>query len=186
MSAWLNHTDSKAGNSLDMVVSENGVRYVKHYLIDFGATLGSASFEAKSARQGHEYLIDLKPSLVHAFSLGFYVPKWARVDYSKLPSVGKFEAEAFEPDRWKGNYPNPAFDNRLPDDNFWAAKQIMAFRDDEIRAIVETGQYSDPKAVDWIVRTLIGRRDKIAKAYRETSLPLDGFKVAGTEWKCRH
>src|SRR5687768_15182588 len=170
MSAWLNHTDSKAGNSLDVIVTENGVRYIKHYLIDFGATLGSASFESKSARQGHEHLIDLKPSLVQTFSLGLYVPKWARVDYSKLPSVGKFEAEAFVPDRWKGNYPNPAFDNRLPEDSFWGAKQVVAFRDDEIQAIVETGQYRDPRAVDWIVRTLIARRDKIAKAFSEPGL----------------
>ena len=38
--AWLNHTDSKSLNSLDTVVEENGRRYIRHYLIDFGASPG--------------------------------------------------------------------------------------------------------------------------------------------------
>jgi len=179
IAAWLNHTDCKGGNTLDMVVEEGGVRYVKHHLIDFGATLGSASFETKSARQGHEYLLDAKPSAIQFFTFGFYVPKWARVEYSDLPSVGKIEAEAFEPDQWKGNFPNPAFLNRLPDDIFWATTRVMAFRDEDIRTIVTTGQYSDPKAVEWLVRTLIARRDKIVETFLEAVLPLDNFRVSG-------
>src|SRR5262249_23874753 len=39
--AWLNHDDSRAINTLDMLVKEGGRHYVKHYLIDFGSTLGS-------------------------------------------------------------------------------------------------------------------------------------------------
>jgi len=164
-SAWLNHTDSKSGNTLDVVVEGTGVRHVRHYLIDFGATLGSATHEAKSPRQGHENLIDMKPALVQFFTLGLHVPKWARTELSDSPAVGAFEAEAFDPAHWKPNYPNPAFENRLPDDLKWAARKIATFTDDQIRAIVSTGQYSDPAAADWIVRTLIGRRDKIVRAY---------------------
>lgn len=163
--AWLNHTDSKAGNTLDMVVEENGVRHVRHYLIDFGATLGSATHEAKSPRQGYENLIDVKPTLVQFITLGLHVPKWARTELSEAPAVGAFEAEAFEPDKWKPSYPNPAFENRLPDDLKWAAAKIAAFTDDDIRAMVATGQFSDPAASDWIAKTIIGRRDKILRMY---------------------
>ena len=91
--------------------------------------------------------------------------------------MGHFESDIFEPERWKPNYPNPAFDNRLPDDSFWAAKQVMAFSDQEIRAIVEMGQYSDPKSVDWLVKCLIARRDKIGRTYFAAVLPLDRFQV---------
>src|SRR5262249_37251771 len=42
--AWLGHDDSKALNTLDVLVTEDGVPFIKHYLIDFGASLGSASF----------------------------------------------------------------------------------------------------------------------------------------------
>jgi hypothetical protein len=74
-------------------------------------------------------------------------------------------------------YPNPAFSNRLPDDAFWAAKQVMSFTDDQIRAIVDTGQYSDPRATRWISDCLIKRRDKIGRAFFEKVLPLDRFAV---------
>jgi len=171
MSAWLNNTDTKSGNTLDAVVTEDGIRYVKHYLIDFGASLGSASYESKSPRQGHEYKMDLKPALLQLFTAGVYVPKWARAKYSRLRSVGAFEAKSFQPDKWKPSYPNPAFENRLPEDTAWAARKIAAFRDDDIRAIVGTGRYSDPEASEWIVKTLIVRRDKIVRAYLAGSKP---------------
>jgi len=165
VSAWLNSTDTKAGNSLDAVVTENGIRYVKHYLIDFGATLGSASYEPKAPRQGYEYKMDLKPALLQLFTAGVYTPKWARATYSRSPSVGAFEAEAFEADKWKPSYPNPAFENRLPEDTAWAARKVAAFTDEEIRAIVGAGRYSDPAAAEWIIKALIARRDKIAQTY---------------------
>ena len=40
--AWLNHDDSRAPNTLDMLVAENGRSYLKHYMFDFGSVLGSA------------------------------------------------------------------------------------------------------------------------------------------------
>jgi hypothetical protein len=50
--AWLNHTDSKGANSYDSLVEENGVRFVRHYLMDFGAAFGSDSDMPKNARFG--------------------------------------------------------------------------------------------------------------------------------------
>lgn len=55
----------------------------------------------------------------------------------------------------------------------------MAFSDAAIRAIVQTGQYSDPNAVEWITKCLIERRDKIGKAFFDDVLPLDRFAVEG-------
>jgi len=42
---------------------------------------------------------------------------------------------------------------------------VMAFSDDLIRAIVKTGQYSDPKAEQLLADVLIQRRDAIGRAY---------------------
>jgi hypothetical protein len=53
----------------------------------------------------------------------------------------------------------------------------MSFTDDEIRAIVRTGQYSNPEAARWIVESLIARRDKIGRAFIPKVLPLDRFAV---------
>jgi hypothetical protein len=178
-SAWLGHDDSRAVNTLDMLVTEGGVSHIRHYLIDFGATLGSASYGPNSPRSGNEYLFAWRPAAAHLFSLGLYMPKWERVRYPELPSVGRFESAAFDPERWVPEYPNPAFDNMNPDDAFWAAKQVMAFTDEQIRAIVSTGKYSDPAAAEWVSKCLIERRNKIGKAYFDKVLPLDNFSVAG-------
>jgi hypothetical protein len=176
-SAWLGHNDVKSLNSLDSIVEVNGIPAIRHYLLDFGASLGSDSFIAKSPRAGNEYLFAGKPAAAQFFSLGLYLPRWAKARYPDLPAVGNFESDLFDAERWKPNYPIPAFENRLPDDEFWAAKQVMAFTDDDIRAIVRTGQYSDREAEDWIVERLIARRDKIGRAFLTKVLPLDRIAV---------
>ena len=175
--AWLGHDDSKSLNTLDTLVEENGVKFVKHYLIDFGATLGSASYGPNSPRSGSDYLFEWGPASKQFLSLGFAVPKWARAKYPDLPAAGAFEYELFDPATWVPEYPNPAFSNMDDEDAFWAARQVMAFTDDEIRAVVRTGQYSDKRAEDWIVRCLIERRNKIGRAFLNRILPLDRFAV---------
>lgn len=176
--AWLNHTDAKSLNSLDTLVEEDGVRFVRHYLIDFGAILGSDSDMPKNARFGNEYIIPKAgQALTRIVALGLDVRPWESANYGNLKVVGRFESRVFDPERWKSNYPNPAFLRRLPDDEYWAAKQVMAFTNEDIRAIVETGDYSDPGAAEYITRTLIERRDKIGKVYFSKVLPLDRFAV---------
>jgi hypothetical protein len=175
--AWLGHDDSKSLNSLDVLAQEDGIPYVKHHLIDFGASLGSASFMANSPRDGNVYLFSWRDSAAQLFSLGFYAPKWQRTEYPKIPAVGRFEYANFDPDRWVPDYPNPAFANENPGDRLWAARKIAAFTDQDIRAIVATGEYSDPEARAWVERCLIERRNKILKAYLHGTAALDHFAV---------
>jgi hypothetical protein len=61
--------------------------------------------------------------------------------------------------------PNPAFRRARADDTFWAARRVMAFTDDMIRAAVRTGRYSDPAAEKYIADTLIARRDAVGRAW---------------------
>ena len=56
--AWTNHVDSKSINSLDTLVTQNGRTAVRHHLIDFGSTLGSASVKPRDYDEGHQYIID--------------------------------------------------------------------------------------------------------------------------------
>jgi hypothetical protein len=177
--AWLNHTDTKSINSLDSIVEENGVPFIRHYLIDFGAILGSDSFEAKSPRAGNVYLFDFKPAAWQFLSLGFYAPSWMAARYPHIPEIGHLEYATFDPERWRNNYPNPAFDLRTPGDTFWAARKVMAFSDADIRTLVEAGRYSDPRAAEWTTKCLIERRNKIGRAFFDDVLPLDSFQVRG-------
>ena len=50
--AWLNHDDSRSINTFDSLVQEGGRSIVRHYLLDFGSTLGSGSVTAQSTRAG--------------------------------------------------------------------------------------------------------------------------------------
>ncbi|MEX2260460.1 MAG: hypothetical protein WD696_00835 [Bryobacteraceae bacterium] len=175
--SWIGHNDIKSLNTLDTLVEEDGTAFIRHYLIDFGASLGSDSFTAKSPRAGHEYLFNAESAARQVATLGLSLPDWARANYPDLPSVGRFEADIFKPGKWKPNYPNGAFRNCLPADAFWAAKQVMAFTDEDIRALVSTGEYSDPRAAEWLARTLVRRRDKIGQTYFARVLPLDAFAL---------
>jgi hypothetical protein len=182
LSAWLNHTDSKSGNSLDTIIQKNGYRFIRHHLIDFASSLGSDGIFPKDPQLGHEFMIPrLEEVLPRIVNLGLIPAEWEQAKFPKLSEVGNFESETFKPDQWKSNYPNPAFLSRLPDDEFWGAKLVMAFRDDDIRAIVETGQYSDPRAVDYVTRMLARRRDEIGRTYFSKLLPLDYFRVQNGE-----
>ena len=51
------------------------------------------------------------------------------------------------------------------DDAFWAARRVVAFTDELIRAAVRTGQFSDPAAEKHLGDVLIKRRDTIASIY---------------------
>jgi hypothetical protein len=163
--AWTNHVDSKAINSLDAIVTQNGRSVVRHYMIDFGSTMGSASIKPRDYDEGHQYIFDARQTLKGMIGFGFYIPLYHFIDYPDLPSVGHFSAENFDPPRWKPRVPNPAFRRARADDTFWAARRVMAFTDDMIRAAVKTGQYSNPAAEKHIADTLIARRDAIGRAW---------------------
>ncbi len=53
----------------------------------------------------------------------------------------------------------------------------MAFKPDEIRAIVKQGKYSNPEVEKYIADTLIKRREKIGRYWFSEIEPLDRFEV---------
>lgn len=163
--AWTNHADSKAINSLDTLATHNGRTVVRHHLIDFGSTLGSASLKPRDYDEGHQYIWDAGPTWKGIFGFGFYIPSFHFIDYPDLPSTGYFSSAGFDPPKWKPRVPNPAFRRARPDDTFWAARRVIAFTDEMIRAVVRTGQYSDPAAEQHVADTLIARRDAIGRAW---------------------
>jgi hypothetical protein len=178
--AWLDHDDSRAINNLDAIVTENGVSYIRHFQLDFGSTLGSGTERANSPRSG-AYYFGWQSSARQFFSLGLAPSYWMFASYPRFPSIGKIEWKVFDPERWVPEYPNPAFLNRLPDDEFWGAKLVTAFSDEDIRAIVSMGQLSDKRAEDWLVECLIKRRDKVGRVYFSKVLPLDKFAIGNGE-----
>ena len=175
--AWLNHDDSRAINTRDFLQDVGARKIVRHYLIDFGSTLGSGSTRAQGTRAGNEYIWEARPTLISMITLGFYVRPWLKVHYPDLPAVGRFEANFFRPERWKPEYPNPAFGNARPDDLFWGARGVMAFSDETILEVSRTAAFTDPEATAYMAQTLITRRDKIGQLWLNVVLPVDDFDL---------
>jgi hypothetical protein len=171
--AWLNHDDSRGINSLDMLEKTDGRGWIKHYMFDFGSILGSGTVYAQRHRPGNEYMFEQKPGWLTLATLGLYVRPWITIDYPDVPtSVGRIEAERFDPLTWKPEYPNAAFDNMRPDDAFWAARIVSKFSDEAIRAVVQKAAYSDPAATDFLTKTIIARRDKVVAAWINQVCPV--------------
>jgi hypothetical protein len=170
--AWLNHDDSRSINTFDSLVSEGGRAIVRHHLLDFGSTLGSGSVQAQSTRAGNEFLWEQRPTFITMLTLGFYVRPWLKVDYPHLPSVGRLEADYFQPDDWKPEYPNPAFANARAEDRFWAARIVAAIPRQAIGAIVESARYTDPRAAEYLTDIIAARRTKVLNAWLNGTNPI--------------
>jgi len=165
--AWLNHVDAKAINSLDTLVTENGRSFVRHHLLDFGSSLGSAGIGPADYWEGAEYVLEPKQMLTQIVSFGFAIPKWHSEPFYEAPSIGRLPADnaAFNPDLWKPRVPNQAFLHARADDKFWAAQRLMALTTEHLRAAVRAGDFRDPAAEAFLVRALAERRDAIGRAY---------------------
>lgn len=183
VSAWLNHDDSRSVNSIDSYVRAGQKGYLVHYLQDFSSILGSGSdwqrrIAPQNPRSGNEYLLEAAPILRTAFSLGLWERPWHGVKYTLHPQLGRIEAEFFDPDAWKPEYPNPAFERMLPEDAFWAARIVSRFSDEAIRAIVKQGDLRAPEAEAQLVKVIQKRRDKIVARYFRGLNPLADFAAA--------
>src|SRR5262249_18292877 len=144
--AWTNLTDLKAGNTLDTLLTVNGKSVVRHYLQDVGSTFGMGANGPHDWDEGFEYFYESYKGLRRAATLGFALSPWQPAKYRDYPSIGRFEADAFDPLTWKPHAPTRAYMEMLDDDAFWAARRTGAFDDALIRAVVHTGQFSDAAA----------------------------------------
>lgn len=178
IAGWLHDNDIREQNTLDVYVTEDGRSFLRHYLIDFGSALGSDSVKPNIERVGFEYIYDHGEVAKALVSLGLYERPWARRRIVVHPAVGYLDAERFDPFRWKPNYPIVAFENLSVADGYWAAKIVMSFTPEQVRAAVEAGEYSDPAAADYLVRVLLERRNKIGRYWFARAGGLDRFELA--------
>lgn len=177
LASWVNENDFREGNTLDMYVEEDGRRFLRHYLIDFGSSLGSDTIHPNIDRIGNEHQLDLGETAKSLFSFGLYRRPWHSTQKVAYRSVGFLESDIFDPGRWKANYPVLPFENMTLGDAFWGTRLVLSFTDEQIRAAVETGEFTDPGATDFLTRVLIQRRDKIARYWLSRVSPLGRFEV---------
>jgi hypothetical protein len=177
--AWLEHDDIRVGNTLDMYVSEGGRSFLKHYLIDFGSTLGSDTVKPNITGVGYENRVDYHEGAKTFFTLGLYQSPWLDPGYETLfsPAIGIYSARHFHPRAWKPQFPIAAFDNLTERDAAWAAEIIDAFSDEQIRAVVSIGEYTRPADAAYLARQIIERRNRIVRAYLASGHGLRKFRI---------
>jgi hypothetical protein len=172
LGAWTNMTDFKAANTMDTLIAENGRTIVKHYLQDVGSTFGVAN-DIYQHDLGWEHFIEMDQAMKRIGTFGFALSPWATLNYTATgPSIGNFEGDRFDPRTWKTHTPNPATLEMRDDDAFWAARRIAGFNEEMIRAIVHTGEFSDPAAERALGDVMMKRRDKILRAYLPAINPI--------------
>ena len=179
--AWLDHGDIKEDNSLDMWVADPADpsrHHVKHYLVDFGLSLGTMATLARDRRRSLEYKVDFASMVPPLVSLGLWRRPWENRSAPDLRGVGLFEADTYAPGAWHPM--TPAYVPFLTADrfdHFWGAKLLIRFTRAQIRAVVETAQLSDPRAVDYLTDTLVARQRATAHHWFARVSPLDRFEV---------
>ena len=165
--AWVNHVDSKSINTLDTVITVDGRSVVRHNLLDFGSTVGSAGVYPREAFEGWEYLVEGGKTLKGIPTFGFYIKNWRTVPLYRARSVGSFPIDhsTWDPEVWKARYANSAFRSARLDDKFWAARRLQGFTDEMLKAVTRVGRFEDPTSEAALAKFLIDRRDGILRRY---------------------
>lgn len=179
LSSWLDDTNRSDANTM-AVFTDQG--YIKHYVQNFGNTLGANGYGIRSPIYGQAYLIDPRYMALNAMSLGMNVNIWETIDVDpSFTSVGYFRSDFFEPGRWVPGHPLAAFENMTLRDAYWGAKLVMSFSDDDIRSIVRTGKLTNTEAEAYLSEVLIERRDKVGKYWLRRINPLDKFEATAAK-----
>jgi hypothetical protein len=176
IASWLNHWDMKEEQSLDVYVEENGRRFLRHYLLDFGSSLGGGQNPLESFR-GHQHVFDAGDIVHELITLGIHESYDEKKEVAISPQVGLFSSRDFDPENWKTTYPVMAFQNMTDEDAFWGVRVMLSFTEGELRKIVETAQYSDPKNTEYVLQTLLERRRMVAGHWLRQVNPIARFSI---------
>ena len=169
VAAWLNHFDSREQNTMDVFMPQSpgqkgGPGYVRHYIIDMGDSFGSRwTVDSISRRLGSSYVFDGSHVAEDFVTLGTIERPWERARLTTRV-FNYFSARDFDPEAWRGEYPNPAFMRMTEQDGAWMARILASFTDELVAAAVEVGKY-DQGSQRYLTETLIARRDTVLRRY---------------------
>lgn len=181
--SWLQHTDLREDNTLD-AWSEDPKdpkrHYLVHYLIDFGKAMGSMGIIEARKQIGHSHATDLKHMALTLPTLGLWKRPWEDRTRPDVVGVGMIDSKTYSPGTFVTNLPYFPFYDADRFDHFWAAKILVRFTPEQIRAVVEEARYTDPRATEYLAKILVERQQIAAKHWFARVNPLDDFQVDGT------
>jgi hypothetical protein len=191
LAAWIGNVDCREGNSFDTWIADGGAPdsspgHVVHYQIGTSAALGNVwGSDELSRRLGYSYLLDWNDIATDFVTFGATLRPYETV--RKVPGQGIFgyyNVADFDPDRWKNEYPNPAFDRMTERDAAWMARIMARFTPEMVRTLAEMGKLSEPANTAYLEEVLSGRLQKILERYLTRLAPLTDWHVEGSDWLC--
>jgi hypothetical protein len=142
------------------------------------------SVDGISRRLGNSYVFDGGHIAEDFVTFGAIERPWERAQLTG-GVFGYFSARDFDPEAWRGEYPNPAFMRMTEQDGAWMARILARFSDDLVRAAVRVGKY-EAGSEAYLAETLIARRDAILQRYLSRVSPIsrvtaDALGVCGLD-----
>ena len=189
LAAWTNHFDTREQNTMNIFVrqdesAKSGPGFVRHYILDLGDCFGSIwAWDSVSRRLGYAYYFDFSYLAEDFVTLGTQVRPWETAE-KESTTFNYFSAKNFDPEAWKGGYPNPAFLRMTEGDAAWMARIIARFTDEDIAALVAAGDYSREEDSRFLTQTLIERRDAILRRYLARLSPLADVRTTSDGRVC--
>ncbi|MBN2211416.1 MAG: hypothetical protein JW709_08475 [Sedimentisphaerales bacterium] len=161
---WLNDLDRSDNNNIAAVHDD----LITFYMLDFNSALGSWQGRAKEPWQGCQYRWDVEKQFLTVITLGLYRWDCQLEDIYESPAIGRLAAE-FDPDQWRAEKSNPAFDRMTPADAKWMADKIEQFTSEQLTAVIKTAQLSNPRDEQRLLEILLARREIILHWCRQLS-----------------
>ncbi len=184
IAAWLNHFDSREQNSMDTWMSvdpenkDSSPGHVRHWYIDLGDCFGSEwEWEGISRRLGHAYYFDGGYIFADFLTLGLIERPWERAE--RRPPFGYYHARDFDPDDWRGGYPNPTFNRMTEGDAAWATRILARLTPAHIEAAIAVGDYSNQEDVAFLTEQVVQRHRVILERYLSELSPITDLEVDG-------
>ncbi len=162
VAAWINDVDRGDNNTL--VAVANGE--ARCYLVDFNSCLDSWNGQPKSAWRGHRHAWDVEHQIVGLFTFGLL---------PEIPPKGELRSKAVghtglrqlsDAKAWRSQNPNTAFDCLAQSDAAWMAERMSTVSDAQLRAIVESAEFSSAADAEWILAVLHHRRRQVLEAWK--------------------
>jgi hypothetical protein len=158
--AWLNDVDRSDNNNL--AVERDGLVWC--YMLDFNAALGSWQGRPKEPWQGCRHRWDVEDQFWTLLTLGLGRRTCRSCDAIDFKSLGYIQL-CFEPERWRGEKPNTAFDRMTPEDARWMAQRIAAFSPEQLRAIVNAAGLPNARDRANLLEALVLRQQAVVQTY---------------------
>jgi hypothetical protein len=126
---------------------------------------------------GYSYRFDPNIIVSDLFGFGLRPRPWDGDLRLPLKGIGIYEVADYHPARWKAGHVYWPLLDKDRFDAFWGAKLIMRLSPNQLAAIVDEAQFSDPRSAAYMTETLIRRQRITARYWFDRVTPLDGFST---------